>query len=52
MPGAPDTVWRIRDMKKASKSGVHGAPNRASLEKGKKVLGWLVDELVGVLEQI
>jgi creatinine amidohydrolase len=52
MPGGPDTAWRIRDMKKASRSGVHGASNRASLEKGKKVLGWLVDELAGVLEQI
>ena len=52
MPGGADTVWRIRDMKKASASGVHGAPNHASLEKGKKVLEWLVEELAGLLKQI
>ena len=52
MPGGPDTVWRVRDMKKASGSGVHGAANRASLEKGKKVLGLLVVELTALLEQI
>jgi len=52
MPGSPDTVWRIRDMKKASGSGVHGAASRASLEKGKKILEWLVDELAGALEQM
>jgi creatinine amidohydrolase len=52
MPGGADTMWRIRDMKKASTSGVHGAPNHASLEKGKKVLEWLVEDLAGLLKQI
>jgi len=52
MPGDSDTLWRVRDMKAASKSGVHGAPNHATVEKGEKILELLVGNLISLLKKI
>ncbi|MBN2287691.1 MAG: creatininase family protein [Candidatus Glassbacteria bacterium] len=52
MEGGPDTVWRVRDMKAFSQSGVHGAPQHATAEKGRELLELLVADLAALLEQI
>ncbi|HUU30163.1 MAG TPA: creatininase family protein [archaeon] len=52
MPGDSYTVWRVRDMKTVSQSGVHGAANLATPKKGKQVLELLVSDLVSLLERI
>jgi creatinine amidohydrolase len=52
MPGDPDTIWRIRDMQVAASSGIHGAADRGTVEKGRKILEMLVADLVSLLERI
>ena len=52
MDGGPDTLWRIRDMRTASVSGVHGAPNKASRAKGEKIFEMLAAGLADFLGQI
>jgi creatinine amidohydrolase len=52
MDGDQDTVWRVRDMQSASKSGIHGAANLATPEKGAKILEMLVGNLVALLKKI
>ena len=52
MTGDSYTVWRLRDMKKVSGSGVHGAANKANVEKGKKIVALLVEDLVNLLKRI
>ena len=52
MDGDEATLWRIRDMKKAAPGGVHGAPNLANAEKGKKILDAILAGFVEFLEKI
>ncbi|MCE5271107.1 creatininase family protein [bacterium] len=52
MPGDPETVWRIRDLKKFTASGVHGTPTLSSAAKGEKLVGILVGRLGQLLEKL
>lgn len=44
--------WYIGDMRAVDESGVHGAADKASVEKGEKVLNALVAGLVAILEKL
>ncbi len=52
MPGDPDTVWRIRDLKKFTASGVHGTPTISSVDKGEKLVRILVERLGELLVKL
>lgn len=52
MDGDPDFIWRVRDMKEASVSGIHGAANLGTAEKGRMLFDLLVEDLAGFLRRI
>jgi creatinine amidohydrolase len=52
LPGDADTQWRVRNMKKETPAGVHGAPKLSSAGKGDKIVELLVNHLVQLLQRI
>ena len=52
MDGDPDLIWRIRDMKEASVSGIHGAATFGTAEKGRKLFDHMVEDLADFLRRI
>ena len=52
MDGFESTVWKIRDMRSSSVSGVHGDSRKATPEKGRKALKMLENNFFSFLQQI
>ena len=52
MDGFESTVWKIRDMRSISVSGVHGNSSKATLEKGRKAIDILENNFLTFLHQI
>jgi len=45
-------IWRIRDMKEASVSGIHGAANKGTAAKGKELFRIMTEDLENFLRRI